>query len=108
MSVLFWFGPETIGTIAWLAHNESLIPTLRGGIFMEMTGNQDNIMPLMATVFLDKFVEVVLLRSHIGSFRTQSWVTGYIFILLSSLQWFFAPWLFIQSRDRMSNATEHL
>jgi hypothetical protein len=67
-----------------------------------------NIMPLMATVFLDKFVEVVLLRSHIGSFRTQSWVTGYIFILLSSLQWFFAPWLFIQSRDRMSNATEHL
>ncbi len=40
MSVRFWFGPETIGTIAWLAHNESLIPTLRGGIFMEMTGNQ--------------------------------------------------------------------
>ena len=25
MSVRFWFGPETIGTIAWLAHNESLI-----------------------------------------------------------------------------------
>ncbi|NUQ60665.1 MAG: DUF4910 domain-containing protein [Anaerolineales bacterium] len=43
MSVRFWFGPETIGTIAWLAHNESLIPNLRGGIFMEMTGNKNKI-----------------------------------------------------------------
>jgi aminopeptidase-like protein len=43
MSVRFWFGPETIGTIAWLAHNENLIPNLRGGIFMEMTGNQNKI-----------------------------------------------------------------
>jgi aminopeptidase-like protein len=43
MSVRFWFGPETIGTIAWLAHNESLIPNLRGGIFMEMTGNKNEI-----------------------------------------------------------------
>ena len=43
MSVRFWFGPETIGTIAWLAHNESLIPKFRGSIFLEMTGNLGNI-----------------------------------------------------------------
>ena len=43
MSVRFWFGPETIGTIAYLAHNESLIPNLRGGIFMEMTGNRSRL-----------------------------------------------------------------
>jgi aminopeptidase-like protein len=43
MSIRFWFGPETIGTIAYLAHNESLIPNLRGGIFLEMTGNQNKI-----------------------------------------------------------------
>jgi aminopeptidase-like protein len=43
MSVRFWFGPETIGTIAWLAHNEALISHLRGGIFMEMTGNKNKI-----------------------------------------------------------------
>ncbi|MGC8855715.1 MAG: DUF4910 domain-containing protein [Anaerolineae bacterium] len=43
MSVRFWFGPETIGTIAWLAHNEDLIPRLRGGIFLEMTGNRNRI-----------------------------------------------------------------
>jgi aminopeptidase-like protein len=40
MSVRFWFGPETIGTIAYLAHHEDLIRGMRGGIFLEMTGNR--------------------------------------------------------------------
>ncbi len=40
MSVRFLFCPETIGTIAYLAHHEDLIPRLRGGIFLEMTGNE--------------------------------------------------------------------
>jgi aminopeptidase-like protein len=43
MSVRFWFGPETIGTIAYLAHHEDLIPGLRGGIFLEMTGNRNKL-----------------------------------------------------------------
>jgi aminopeptidase-like protein len=43
MSVRFWFGPETIGTIAYLAHHEDLIPCFRGGIFLEMTGNDNSI-----------------------------------------------------------------
>jgi len=43
MSIRFWFGPETVGTIAYLAHNEDLIPNLKGGIFIEMTGNQNKI-----------------------------------------------------------------
>jgi len=43
MSVRFWFGPETIGTIVYLSHNEHIIQNLRGGIFMEMTGNQNKI-----------------------------------------------------------------
>ncbi len=43
MSVRFWFGPETIGTIAYLAHHEDLIPRFRGGIFLEMTGNDNTI-----------------------------------------------------------------
>jgi aminopeptidase-like protein len=30
MSVRFWFGAETIGTIAYLAHHEDLIPLLQG------------------------------------------------------------------------------
>jgi aminopeptidase-like protein len=43
MSVRFWFGPETIGTIVWLSHNEYLIQNMRGSIFMEMTGNKNKI-----------------------------------------------------------------
>lgn len=40
MSVRFLFGPETIGTIAYLAHHEGLIPKMKAGIFAEMTGNK--------------------------------------------------------------------
>jgi aminopeptidase-like protein/aminoglycoside N3'-acetyltransferase len=39
MSVRFWFGPETIGTITYLANHEERIPDIRAGIFIEMTGN---------------------------------------------------------------------
>ncbi len=30
--------PETIGSLAWLSRHESLIPRLRGGLFLEMLG----------------------------------------------------------------------
>ncbi|BDQ33004.1 DUF4910 domain-containing protein [Pseudodesulfovibrio portus] len=30
--------PETIGSAAWLSHNESLIPHIKGGLFLEMLG----------------------------------------------------------------------
>jgi len=33
--------PETIGSVAWLSHNESLIPKLKSGLFLEMLG-RDN------------------------------------------------------------------
>jgi aminopeptidase-like protein len=43
MAVRFWFGPETIGTIAYLAHHEDLIPNFKGAVFIEMTGNNSPI-----------------------------------------------------------------
>ncbi len=43
MSVRFWFGPETIGTITYLANHEEIIPNFRAGIFIEMTGNDNTI-----------------------------------------------------------------
>jgi aminopeptidase-like protein/aminoglycoside N3'-acetyltransferase len=71
MSVRFWFGAETIGTIAYLAHHEELIPGLRGGIFVEMTGN-DNTIALQHTrqhnAALDKVGQYVL-KKRGGEFR---------------------------------------
>jgi aminopeptidase-like protein len=43
MSVRFWFGPETIGTITYLANHEERIPDIRAGIFIEMTGNNNTL-----------------------------------------------------------------
>ncbi len=43
MSVRFLFCPETIGSIAYLAHHEDLIPRMKGGIFLEMTGNENTL-----------------------------------------------------------------
>ncbi len=31
--------PETIGSVAYLSHNEALIPHMQGGLFLEMLGN---------------------------------------------------------------------
>lgn len=31
--------PETIGSVAYLSHNEELIPKMEGGLFLEMLGN---------------------------------------------------------------------
>jgi aminopeptidase-like protein len=33
--------PETIGSVAWLSHNEKQIPKMKGGLFLEMLG-RDN------------------------------------------------------------------
>ena len=43
MSVRFLFCPETIGSISYLAHHEDLIPNLKAGIFLEMTGNDNSL-----------------------------------------------------------------
>ncbi len=43
MSIRFLFCPETIGSIAYLANHEDLIPGFKGGIFVEMTGNHNSI-----------------------------------------------------------------
>jgi aminopeptidase-like protein len=43
MSVRFWFGAETIGTVTYLAHHEDLIPNLRGGMFLDSTGSMNSL-----------------------------------------------------------------
>jgi len=71
MSIRFWFGPETVGTIAYLAHNESLIPRLRGSIFIDIAGNR-NSLALQRTRqdshLLDRVAQHVL-KKRFGWFR---------------------------------------
>ena len=38
--------PETIGSIAYLSHNEDLLPFMRGGLFLEMMGT-DKLLPTL-------------------------------------------------------------
>lgn len=71
-SVRFLFCPETIGSISYLAHHEDLIPRLRGGVFVEMTGN-DNSLVLQRTRQddspLDRIARGVLTRRRGEDFR---------------------------------------
>lgn len=71
MSVRFWFGPETIGTIAYLAHNEHIIPNLRGGLFLDMTGNRNSLIlqrTRQDTHLLDRVARSVM-GKRFGEFR---------------------------------------
>ncbi len=66
MSVRFLFCPETIGSIAYLAHHEDLIPDLRAGIFIEMTGNDNNLILQRSrqdNALIDRVAREVLNRS---------------------------------------------
>lgn len=58
MSIRFWFGAETIGTVAYLANHEDLIPNLRGGMFLDSTGNQ-NTLALQRTLQDDHLLDRV-------------------------------------------------
>ncbi len=66
MSVRFLFCPETIGSITYLAHNEDLIPQLKGGIFIEMTGNNNSLILQRSRQddhLIDRIARLVLERS---------------------------------------------
>jgi aminopeptidase-like protein len=43
MAIRFLFCPETIGSIAYLANRPEVIERARGGVFIEMAGNDDSI-----------------------------------------------------------------
>lgn len=58
MSVRFWFGPETIGTISYLANHEALIPDIKAGIFIEMPGN-DNSLALQKSLQTDSLIDKI-------------------------------------------------
>lgn len=62
----FLIVPETIGSVAWLSHNENLIPRIRGGLFLEMLGRDT---PHALQLSFDGVTEIdrcftLALRSH--------------------------------------------
>jgi aminopeptidase-like protein len=71
MSIRFWFGPETVGTVAYLAHNQDLIPRLRGSIFIDIAGNHNTLAlqrTRQDTHLLDRIARYVL-RKRVSTFR---------------------------------------
>lgn len=71
MSVRFLFCPETIGSITYLAHHEDLIPRIRSGVFIEMTGNENSLILQRSrqdNALIDRIARFVLNR-HGQDFR---------------------------------------
>lgn len=69
--------PETIGSVAYLSHNENLIPDMIGGLFLEMLGN-DSVHALQTSFSPNSQVDRCLTtalpdldaRSYQGAYRT--------------------------------------
>lgn len=68
--------PETIGSIAWLSHHEDLFPRIKGGLFLEMLGN-DSPIALQRSYFgntqLDKCCEHVIAEMDSNSYVRDFW-----------------------------------
>lgn len=72
----FLIGPETIGSIAWLSHNEDLIPKIKGGLFLEMLGTDfphySMQLSFMGNTQIDKcFINTV------KSYDPDAWIGAY-------------------------------
>lgn len=61
----FLFLPETIGSVAYLSHNEDLIPKMVGGLFLEMLGN-NSALALQQSMQPDGQVDKVLASALMG------------------------------------------
>lgn len=76
-SYRFLFFPETLGSIAYLSQNEGIIPQMRGGLFLEMLGN-DAPHALQTSFQKDSATDRALVtalrgvepNAYIGGFRT--------------------------------------
>jgi len=81
--------PETIGSVAWLSHNESLFPDMVGGLFLEMLGN-DSPLALQHSFFPDSQVDKVF-RSVLPALDPQSYQAPYRTVINNDERQFNAP-----------------
>ncbi|MFC1571753.1 DUF4910 domain-containing protein [Candidatus Margulisiibacteriota bacterium] len=81
--------PETIGSIAWLSHNEELIPHIKGGLFLEMLGTD-----LPHSLQLSFAGDTQIDRCFVDALKTndpQSWVGTYHTVVWNDEKQFNAP-----------------
>ena len=81
--------PETIGSVAYLSHNEHLIPTMKGGLFLEMLG-LDNPPALQASYSGDTTVD----RCFGLAFREaapQGWTGDFLTVIRNDERQFNSP-----------------
>ena len=81
--------PETIGSVAWLSHNETLFPDLVGGLFLEMLGNNSS-HALQHSFFPDSQVDKVF-RSALLALDPQSYQAPYRTVINNDERQFNAP-----------------
>ncbi|WP_456324635.1 DUF4910 domain-containing protein [Desulfonauticus submarinus] len=85
----FLIVPETIGSIAYLSHNEDLIPLIKGGLFLEMLGlNNPHALQLSfaGETDIDKNFSLAL-----KNYDTNSWIAPYFTVIGNDERQFNAP-----------------
>lgn len=82
-------GPETIGSVAWLSHNEDLILQIKGGIFLDMTGLRQP-PALQLSYFGDTEVDICLRHVHMRS-EDGAWWAPYRSVVGNDERQFNAP-----------------
>lgn len=81
--------PETIGTVAWLSQHEDLIPKMKGGLFMEMTGLSQP-PALQLSYFEDTQLDKCFKHVHLAR-EKEAWVAPYRGVVGNDERQFNAP-----------------
>lgn len=81
--------PETIGSVAYLSHHEELIPWMRGGLFLEMLGNDSP--HALQRSFLTESQADRCLRSAFLGLEPDGWIGAYRQVINNDERQFNAP-----------------
>jgi len=81
--------PETIGSVAWLSHNEELISSIKGGLFIEMVGRNAP-HSLQLSFNGDTQMDKVMVDT-LKSFDPEGWVGPFRGVIQNDEKQFNAP-----------------
>ncbi len=85
----FLIVPETIGSLAWLSRHESLLPRLRGGLFLEMLG-LDQPLALQHSFVGDSEVDRCF-EMALGAIEADGWTGAFRTVIGNDERQFNAP-----------------